>query len=116
MATKHYYAMHTPYGNAVDSNGTPIGTVIIFDRKRARDDWTEDNYYNMRTGNGGQTRAITEHEARVTMLRQHGREMSERHNRHGLPYTYREYAQYYPTALMIKDYDAVAYHDSINQR
>ena len=107
MATKHYYAMHTPYGNAVDDNNTPIGTVYMFAKKRERDDWAEDNYYNTRNGNANQTRIITEHEARVIMLRQHGREMAERHNRHGLPYSYREYAQYYPTALMYGDYSGI---------
>ena len=116
MTNRHYYAMHTPNGHATDRNGTPLGTVIIFDRKRARNDWVEDNYYNTRTGNGGQTRAITEHQARVIMLRQHGHAMAAYRNRHGLSYTYREYAQYYPTALMVKDYDAVADMDPIKQR
>ena len=100
--------MHTPGGNLPFGNGTPLGTVIIFDRKISRNEWVEDNYYNMRTGNGGQTRCITEHEARVTMLRQHGHAMAAYRKKHGLSYTYREYAQYYPTWLMVKDYDAIA--------
>ena len=116
MTKRHYYAMHTPGGDLPFGTGTPLGTVIIFDRKRARDEWAEDNYYNMRTGNGGQTRTITEHQARVTMLRQRGHAMAAYRKKHGLSYTYREYAQYYPTALMVKDYDAVADMDPINQR
>ena len=108
MSTKHYYAMHTPYGNAVDTSNTPIGTVYMFAKKRERDDWAEDNYYNAWNGIANQTRIITEHDARVIMLRQCGREMAERHNRYGLHYPYREYAQYYPTALMHDDYDKVA--------
>ena len=108
MPKRHYYAIHTPHGRATDEHGTPLGTVIIFDRKISRDEWVEDNYYNMRTGNGGQTRSITEHQARVTMLRQHGHAMAAYRKKHGLSYTYREYAQYYPTALMVKDYEAVA--------
>jgi hypothetical protein len=107
MATKHYYAMHTPQGNAVDSNGTPIGTVYMFAKKRERDDWAEDNYYSTWNGNAKQTRTITEHDARVIMLRQYGRAMAEWHNRHGLPYSYREYSQYYPTALMHGDYSRI---------
>ena len=106
MATKHYYAMHTPYGNAVDPNGTPIGTVFMFDSKRERDDWAEDNYFNTRNGNANQTRTIAEHEARVTMLRQCRREMLEHHNRNGLAWPYRDYAQYCPTAVMARDYTA----------
>ena len=116
MTNRHYYAMHTPHGHATDMDGTPLGTVLIFDRKISRDEWVEDNYYNTCTGNGGQTRAITEHQARVTMLRQHGRAMAAYRQKHGLSYTYREYAQYYPTFLMVKDYDAVADLDPINPR
>ena len=115
MTKRHYYAMHTPNGTT-DKHGTPLGTVIIFDRKISRDEWVEDNFYSTMTGNPNQTRAITEHQARVAMLRQHGRAMAAYRNRHGISYTYREYAQYYPTALMVKDYDAVADPDSINQR
>lgn len=107
MDKRHYYAMHTPFGNITHENGTPSGTIIIFDGKRMRDDWVEDNEYNTLNGNPNQTRAITEHEARVTMLSQCGREMCAWHNRHGLTYTYREYTQYYPTALMVKDYESV---------
>ena len=113
--TRHYYAMYAtcevPFGS-----GIPLGTVYMFAKKRARDEWVEDNYFNMRNGNGGQTRTITEHRARVTMLRQRGRAMAAYRNRHGLSYTYREYAQCYPTALMVQDYDAVADMDPINQR
>ena len=116
MTKRHYYAMHTPNGHATDKNGTPLGTVIIFDRKISRNEWVEDNTYNMLTGAGDQTRAITEHQARVTMLRQRGHAMAAYRKKHGLSYTYREYAQYYPTALMIHDYDAVADMDHINQR
>ena len=107
MSKRHYYAMHTPNGHTTDKHGTPLGTVTIFDRKISRDEWVEDNTYNMLNGAGRQTRAITEHEARVIMLKQHGRAMAAYRNRNGLSYTYREYAQYYPTALMIKDYEAV---------
>ena len=107
MATKHYYAMHTPYGDAVDTNNTPIGTVFMFSRKRARDEWVEDNEYNTYNGNAHQTMTLTEHEARVIMLRQHGREMSDHHRNHGLYCTYREYAQWCPTWLMYEDYEAV---------
>ncbi len=115
MTKRHYYAIHTPTGTT-DKHGTTLGTVIIFDRKISRNDWVEDNFYSTLTGNPNQTRAITEHEARITMLRQWGREMCAYRNRHGLSYTYREYAQYYPTALMIKDYDAVTDLYSINPR
>ena len=115
MTKRHYYAMHTPNGTTGE-HGKTLGTVIIFDRKISRDDWVEDNFYHTLTGNPNHTRAITEHEARVTMLRQRGRAMAAYRNRHGISYTYREYAQYYPTALMIKDYDAVADQDPINQR
>ena len=108
MTKRHYYAMHTPHGHTTGKHGTPLGTVIIFDRKISRNDWVEDNFYSTLTGNPNQTRAITEHEARVTMLRQHGRAMAAYRKKHGLSYTYREYAQYYPTALMVKDYNAVA--------
>lgn len=107
MATKHYYAMHTPYGNAVDTNGTPIGTVFIFAKKRERDAWAEENYFNTYNSNAHQTKAITEHEARVTMLRQCGREMYEAHERDRLKGSYadyREFAQYCPTAIMYDDY------------
>ena len=107
MNKRHYYAIHTPFGDVTDDKGTPLGTIIVFDSKRARDEWVEDNYYHTLNGNPNQTRAITEHEARVTMLRQWGHEMCSRHNRHGLKYSYREYAQYYPTALMVKDYEAI---------
>ena len=41
------------------------------------------------------------------MLRQRGRAMAAYRNRHGLAWPYREYAQYYPTALMVSDYTAV---------
>jgi len=116
MTKRHYYAMHTPDGDLPFGTGIPMGTVIIFDSKRARDERVEDNYYNTRTGNGGQTRAITEHQARVTMLRQRGHAMAAYRKKHGLSCTYREYAQYYPTALMIHDYDAVADLDPINTR
>ena len=105
MDKRHYYAMHTP-----------SGTVIIFDGKLMRDDWVEDNWYNTLDGAPNQTRAITEHQARVTMLRQRGHAMAAYHKKHGLYCTYREYAQYCPTWLMAKDYDAVADMDSINQR
>jgi hypothetical protein len=107
MSTKHYYAMYTPDGNAVNSTGTPIGTVEIFATKRERDDWVKDNAYDPRTGNAHQTMTISEHYARVTMLRQEGREMCARHNRGKIAWTYREYAQYYPTALMVDDYNKV---------
>ena len=116
MTKRHYYAMHTPGGDLPFGSGTPLGTVIIFDRKISRDEWVEDNTYNMLTGAGKQTRSITEHEARVTMLRQHGHAMAAYRKRHGLYDTYREYAQFCPTWLMVKDYDAVADQDSINQR
>ena len=106
MTKRHYYAMHTPHGTT-GKHGAPLGTVIIFDRKTSRDEWVEDNFYSTLTGNPNQTRTITEHEARVTMLRQCGREMCAYRNRH-VSYTYREYAQYYPTALMVNDYDACA--------
>ena len=107
MATKHYYAMHTTQGDAVDSDGTPIGTVFVFTRKRERDGWAERNYFNTWNGKDHQTKAITEHEARVTMLRQCGREMYEAHERDRLKGSYadyREYAQYCPTAIMHDDY------------
>lgn len=109
MATKHYYAMHTPMGNDAiwEDTRTIPGTVIMFHRKRERDDWVEDNEFNTCNGNAHQTMAISEHDARVIMLRQCGREMAERHNRHGLEYSYREYAQYYPTALMHGDYSSI---------
>jgi hypothetical protein len=116
MSTKHYYAMYTPDGNAVNSTGTPIGTVEIFATKRERDTWVANHSYNTRTGNAHQTKAITEHEARVTMLRQRGREMCAYQKKHGITYTYREYAQYHPTALMVRDYNAVAYVATTNQQ
>lgn len=112
---RHYYAMHTPYGNVVDTNNTPVGTVIIFDGKKIRDEWAEANEYNTRNGNKHQTKVITQHEARVIMLRQHGREMFEYHNDNlrmaGRPLEsygdYREYAQFCPTAIMARDYGAI---------
>lgn len=110
METKHYYAMHTPHGNAVDTNNTPVGTVIMFNRKRERDDWVEDNEYNTRTGQAHQTRTITEHEARVTMLRQLGRRLYYAHELNGIRgayATFREYAQYCPTPIMYNDYDQI---------
>ena len=116
MQKRHYYALHTPNGHTNDKHGTPLGTVIIFDRKISRDEWVEDNTYNMLTGAGNQTRPITEHEARVTMLRQHGHAMAAYRKKHGLYDTYREYAQYCPTWLMVKDYNAVADLDPINPR
>ena len=108
--------MHTPHGHATDAHGTPLGTVIIFNRKTSRDEWVEDNTYNMRTGAGDQTRTITEHQARVIMLQQRGHAMATRHKRHGLYATYREYAQFCPTAHMVKDYDDVAGTDDIGPR
>ena len=116
MTKRHYYAMYTPHGHATDKHGKTLGTVIIFDRKTSRDEWVEDNSYNMLTGAGDQTRTITEHQARVTMLRQRGHAMAAYRKKHGLHFTYREYAQYYPTALMVKDYEAVADMDAISQR
>ena len=107
MNNRHYYAMHTPYGDITDTDNIPVGTILIFDGKKMRDEWVEDNYYNTRNGNKHQTKAITEHEARVTMLRQCGREMLEHHNRNGLAWPYRDYAQYCPTAVMARDYTAV---------
>jgi len=110
MATKHYYAMSTPHGTAVDTNNTPIGYVQMFAKKRERDEWVDDNYYNAHTGNAHQTATISEHDARVTMLRQHGREMFEAHENDRFKvssYTYREYAQFYPTALMHDNYKTV---------
>ena len=110
MTTKHYYAMHTPQGNATDANGTPIGSVQMFAKKRERDEWVAENSFNPRSGKAHQTATISEHDARVTMLRQYGREM---YNAHELDrfkvssYSYREYAQYYPTALMHDDYNKV---------
>lgn len=115
MSTKHYYAMHTPYGDAVDTNGTPIGSVFMFSKKRQRDAWVEDNYFNAYNSKDRQAKAITEHHARVTMLRQCGRDMYEAHERDRLKGSYsdyREYAQYCPTALMYDDYcKVISYGD-----
>jgi hypothetical protein len=109
MSTKHYYAMRTPMGNytILEHTHAIYGTVLIFATKRERDAWVQDNAYDPRTGNAHQTMIITEHQARVTMLRQEGREMCARHNRGKIAWTYREYAQYYPTALMVDDYNKV---------
>jgi hypothetical protein len=108
MATKHYYAMRTPYGDVTDTDNTPVGTVIIFDRKRERDEWVSEHAYDAHTGKARQAKAITEHEARVTMLRQHGRAMCKWHNVGGIAWwTYREYAQYCPTAVMVDDYNSI---------
>lgn len=111
MSTKHYYAMHTPMGhNATWGDTRAIyGTVLIFAKKRERDKWVDDNAYDTSTGNADQTMAITEHEARVTMLRQHGRALYEAHKHDQLNgyADYREYAQYCPTAVMVGDYDRV---------
>jgi len=106
MNKRHYYAMHTPYGNITDTDNIPVGTVLIFDGKKMRDEWVEDNEYDTRNGNKHQTKVITEHEARVTMLRQCGREMCAWHNRNGLAWPYRDYAQFCPTAVMARDYTA----------
>ena len=106
MSTKHYYAMHTPHGNVVDSNGTPIGYVLMFDRKRERDEWVSENYH--RDGKPHQAEKISEHDARVTMLRQYGRKLFEAHESDQFKvscYTYREYAQFYPTPLMHDNYE-----------
>ena len=107
MTTKHYYAMHTPDGNAVNSQGTPIRTVLMFSTKHERDKWVTENAYNTRTGEAHQTRTITEHEARVIMLRQCGRAMLDHQNHGGITWIYREYAQYCPTYVMADDYAAV---------
>ena len=112
MATKHYYAMHTPMGNSAiwaDKRTIP-GTVFMFSKKRERDEWVEDNSYNTYNGNANQTMTITEHEARVTMLRQYGRELYDAHESDRLKGSYsdyREYAQYCPTAIMYDDYNKV---------
>ena len=112
MATKHYYAMHTPKGNNViwaDTRTIP-GTVFMFAKKRERDDWVEDNEFNTYNGNAHQTMTISEHEARVIMLRQHGRELYDAHELDRLKGSYadyREYAQYCPTAIMYDDYNKV---------
>ena len=109
MATKHYYAMHTPMGNnAIWAVMRTIpGTVVMFAKKRERDDWVEDNEFNTYNGKANQTMTLTEHEARVIMLRQYGREMADHNKAHGLYCTYREYAQWRPTWLMYEDYEAV---------
>jgi hypothetical protein len=109
MATKHYYAMRTPMGNNTTWANTdiPVGTVVMFAKKRERNEWVEANAYDPSTGNAHQTMTLTAHEARVTMLRQHGREMCAWNNRTGLAWTYREYAQYCPTAVMVDDYNQV---------
>lgn len=108
MSTKHYYAMATPRGNATDFNGTPIGEVLMFNRKRERDEWVAENYH--RDGRAHQTATISEHDARITMLRQYGRKLFEAHENDQFKvscYTYREYAQFYPTPLMLDNYRTV---------
>ena len=108
MSTKHYYAMSTHHGKAVDSNGTPIGDVKMFNRKRERDEWVAENYHS--NGKNHQAEKISEHDARVTMLRQYGRAMYEAHESDEFKvscYTYREYAQFYPTPLMHDNYETV---------
>jgi hypothetical protein len=110
MSTKHYYAMRTPMGHDCTWGDTRAiyGTVVMFAKKRERDNWVKDNDYNPRTGNTNQTMTLTEHEARVTMLRQHGRALYEAHELHRRSYAdYREYAQYCPTATMVNDYNRV---------
>ena len=110
MNTKHYYARYTPMGNdGIWGDMCEIpGAVVMFDNKRVRDEWVEDNEFNTYNGKGHQTMTLTEREARVIMLRQCGREMADYHKNHGLYTTFREYARFCPTWLMFDDYSAVS--------
>lgn len=46
----HYYAFYNHYGNnTTDTDGNRIGTLYVFDTKRERDEWNDDEDY--RDGN-----------------------------------------------------------------
>lgn len=46
----HYYAFYNYYGNnTTDTAGNRIGTLYVFDTKRERDEWNDDEDY--RDGN-----------------------------------------------------------------
>lgn len=46
----HYYAFYNHYGNnTTDTAGNRIGTLYVFDTKRERDEWNDDEDY--RDGN-----------------------------------------------------------------